>query len=289
MGKPYYGHPPTELRKVLGDTGYDYIARLHESVHGYGPDGQGSLDANNLAIEDDGTTTPSGRPPVLVADKTTGKLTAKSATVPVEDITASKDGILVGKTSGGKVASTEEASPYINHRQTADYVSEEHKPLDDTVSYDPAGTDAEKEKAANTVWSAKKIQQAIDAAVSSGVGAISHDDLLNLTADDHPQYHNDARADVWWDAKTSGKARTVRLDNSGFNGSATTFTNLLPSEPDLVNNEVILIHAGVGPLLRVSGVPTPGEFALSGGTNRTVKFGVAPDTGDQVYATYVQA
>lgn len=86
-----------------------------------------------------------------------------------------------------------------------------------------------------------------------------------------------------------GTTRTARLNNSGFDGVVSAFTDLLPSEPELTTNDVILIHGGVGPLKRVAGAPVAGEFQLSGATNRTVTFGFPPELGDQVYAIYVQA
>jgi hypothetical protein len=81
----------------------------------------------------------------------------------------------------------------------------------------------------------------------------------------------------------------VRLDSSGFNGVTTTFTDQIPYEPDLVNNEIVLLHSGVGPLRRVAAGATPGQFSLSGATNRTPTYGFAPETGDEVYAVFVRA
>jgi hypothetical protein len=80
-----------------------------------------------------------------------------------------------------------------------------------------------------------------------------------------------------------------RLSSAGFNGSTTSFTNLLPVEPNVTTNIVVLIQAGVGPLLMVGSSPGADEFCLSGTTNQDVTFGTAPGTGVDIYAVYVAA
>lgn len=78
------------------------------------------------------------------------------------------------------------------------------------------------------------------------------------------------------------------LDGSTFNGVLTSFEYLLPVEPNITGGRtVILIHSGVGNLLRVSIAPTVGKFQLTGATNRTVTFGLAPTAGDWVHAIFV--
>jgi hypothetical protein len=79
------------------------------------------------------------------------------------------------------------------------------------------------------------------------------------------------------------------LDATGFDGVETTFTDLLPFEPDLVGNDVVLIHSGIGSLKRVASSPGDSEFSLSGGTNRTPTFGLAPNSGDYIHAIFVAA
>jgi hypothetical protein len=86
-----------------------------------------------------------------------------------------------------------------------------------------------------------------------------------------------------------GKPIVAVLDASGFNGVTTAFAALLPSEPDLTGEDVVLIHSGVGALKRVASAPTAGQFALSGAGNRTVTFGYAPISGDFVHAIFVDA
>lgn len=85
------------------------------------------------------------------------------------------------------------------------------------------------------------------------------------------------------------KSVVAVLNASAFNGATTAFAALLPSEPDLTDGDVVLIHSGVGALKRVASGPVAGEFALSGTGNRTVTFGHAPDSGDFVHAIFVDA
>lgn len=80
-----------------------------------------------------------------------------------------------------------------------------------------------------------------------------------------------------------------RLDPSGFDGMETVFADLLSAEPNIATNDTLLYHAGVGVIMRVTTVPVVGEYALSGSTNQTVTFGLAPGTGAQVYAIYTRA
>ncbi len=84
---------------------------------------------------------------------------------------------------------------------------------------------------------------------------------------------------------------TGPVDNSLFDGIETEFTALLTHSPDLVLGDVGLYHGGVGELHRrtEAGDPVSGEFKLSGTDNRDVKFGQAPDEGDQVYETLIVA
>lgn len=90
---------------------------------------------------------------------------------------------------------------------------------------------------------------------------------------------------------SAGDTRTVRLDDSQWVAGigTTVFPDLLPTEPELLNNVVVLVHSGVGPLKQVAGAPAAGEFQLSGTGNRTVTFGYAPDSGDHIHAIYVEA
>lgn len=82
------------------------------------------------------------------------------------------------------------------------------------------------------------------------------------------------------------KPRTVRLTGGSFNGILVSFSDILPSTPDTSSNDVILIQSGVGPLMMVASAPSFGQFSVSG---RSITFGRAPDSGDQVYAIYVEA
>lgn len=78
------------------------------------------------------------------------------------------------------------------------------------------------------------------------------------------------------------------LDDTDFDGVTTVFAGLLPSEPSLTApNDVVLLHSGVGSLKRVASSPGPSEFSLSGTTNQTITFGLAPNAGDWVHAFYV--
>jgi hypothetical protein len=79
------------------------------------------------------------------------------------------------------------------------------------------------------------------------------------------------------------------LDGSGFDGVETSFAGLLPVEPEVDDNVVVLIQAGVGPLKMVASSPGADEFALSGATNQDVEFGTPPASGDEIYAVYVAA
>jgi len=83
--------------------------------------------------------------------------------------------------------------------------------------------------------------------------------------------------------------RVAKLSSTGFNGSTKTFTNWLPTAPDIATSECVLLQTGVGVLVRVASGEANGEFSLSGGTNRTINFGFAPRSGDVVYAIYVDA
>lgn len=151
-------------------------------------------------------------------------------------------------------------------------------------------TRAQEGTSATTKSSSCKLIAGLTALAANSIATTSdivtdHGALTGLSDDDHTQYYNDARHA----AATTGHSRVVRLDNSAFNGVTATFTNLIPSSPDLVNNTIILFHSGIGPLLYTSGVATAGEFSLSGTGDRTPTFGYAPQAGDQVYAVYIQA
>jgi|TARA_R110000868_G_scaffold3784_1_gene23204 hypothetical protein len=88
----------------------------------------------------------------------------------------------------------------------------------------------------------------------------------------------------------SGSSVVTMLDSAGFNGSSTTFVDLLPAEPDLnTYQSVMLMQSGIGVLQFVTGIPVAGQFVLSGATNRAVTFGFAPESGDFVYAIFVAA
>jgi len=50
--------------------------------------------------------------------------------------------------------------------------------------------------------------------ITSGSGVVSHSLLSNLSADDHSQYHTDARGDVRYYTKSNADARYVKVDGS---------------------------------------------------------------------------
>ena len=124
---------------------------------------------------------------------------------------------------------------------------------------------------------------------ASYVKLADHGEMTGLADDDHTQYHTDARAVTWFASAVAGKAVVRKLSQTGFNGATKTFTDWLPTAPEIATNDVVLIQTGVGILVRVASGEVNGEFSLSGGTNRTINFGFAPRTGDWVYAIYVQA
>jgi hypothetical protein len=84
--------------------------------------------------------------------------------------------------------------------------------------------------------------------------------------------------------------RYAKLPTTGFNGSTTIFNDRLPSIPRAAD-EVLILHMNAA-LVQVASSPTIGQFSLSGtGTslNRNIEFGRAPESGDTVYALYLDS
>lgn len=87
-----------------------------------------------------------------------------------------------------------------------------------------------------------------------------------------------------------GSTRVVFLDNSGFDGSTTTFNNLLPYEPSLDDSHEVVLLSRLQGVLHRTGTGA-GTFGLGGAGGRNVTFGVAPVGGvtpDTVIAIFVQ-
>ena len=77
------------------------------------------------------------------------------------------------------------------------------------------------------------------------------------------------------------------LDNSGFDGVETSFTGLLPTEPDLSDGRTVFIYVrGTGLFTYVASAPGVFEFTLGGDTNQDVTFGQALEADDVAVAIY---
>lgn len=132
-----WDRPPSE---GLDPNLQAYLEDLHEDVYGVGIGGQGRLNAYNLGIEGTAATTPSGRAPLLAANRTTGALTDTSAGVPVGDVETAfgEDNFVMGGSTGYGVTRTgAQASPFIDHRTTLNYQGNEHFPAEDDFAVDP--------------------------------------------------------------------------------------------------------------------------------------------------------
>jgi len=286
--------PPEELSQ-LGPGARQYLRDLHETVFGRGIGGAGALDGNNLAIDHSVTeATPSGKPPVLTADPTSGKVSTSSAGVPVGDLTVDSGahGLVLGTGGAGKIASTSEASPLIEHTQTAGYSVTQHREQDDTSLYDYTKTadDPGNVKAGVTLWSAKQIQDYVGGTTGgggggggSGGGSIPQGTLIGRYSSGTGSPEQ-VTIGTGLALSTSNLVATSTggpiLLTGAWDGTTDTFTNLLPYAPA---GPVLLFHNRVGLCYPVTGTPGAGEFKQSGTGNRTVQFGLKPQTGDVVY------
>ena len=89
---------------------------------------------------------------------------------------------------------------------------------------------------------------------------------------------------------SGAEPRYAKLSTTGFDGNTTIFNDRLPSTPCAVD-EVLILHMNAA-LVQVASSPTIGQFSLSGtGTslNRNIEFGRAPESGDTVYALYLDS
>ncbi len=277
--------PPAD---PVSPEGQEYARDLHEKVYGVGIGSRGTLDAHNIAIEDTGTRTRSGKSPVLVANPTTGVISTTGAGIPIGDVDVEGDGLILGTGGAGAVGTKQQTSPFINHRLTEDYVDAEHKPLDDAVVYDYALDDptvvppdppqpapgvpmdvwlAARSNAENHVWSTKQITDYIRSGVGGKVRVVGGDvvDAEGSAGEDGTPVTVTIKPKAVTRAKTADLAGTAKL--IGSTSVAADAAEISLGANLVMTGSVLSATAGggvgdvVGPAVAVDG-----DFALFDGT-----------------------